>query len=267
MKKTSCFILLLVFCFALVACDNSFDTTLLDGIWTEEFADSDNNVSLKTLKDAKVFYDGEYVDVSTKLNKRKDVKYEFMTSNSFRFVNSPEEYAITLPSKNVEVDYSLSGYRVQLAFNDSVLTVSRENKSPYGGNASGWNTYMNEWLIRYIDNPDYLDDNNLSYTHPKVVTTTMISGYEIILYGIVINDNSKMIPITLIDNTMAMATATAIIYATSDVLMPWLLAYSSSKVIYIKRRNQTMLPMISAMARMVNHKIFCGVTRRILPNR
>ena len=190
MKKIASLILLLVFCFCLVACDNSFDTTLLDGIWTEEFTDSDNNVSLNTLKDAKVFYDGEYVDFSTKLNKRKDVKYEFITSNSFRFVNTPEEYAITLPSKNVEVDYSLSGYRVQLAFNDSVLTVSRENKSPYGGNASGWNTYMNEWLIRYIDNPDYLDDNNLSYTHPKVISTTMISGYEIILYGIVINDNA-----------------------------------------------------------------------------
>lgn len=192
MKKIVCLIMLLAFGFVLTACDEKFDVTVLDGVWNEEFADSKNGVELNKLEGAKLFYDGEYVDFSTQLNKRKDVKYEFNTSNAFRFVNTPDEYAITIPSKNVVVDYSLSGYRVQLSFDESVLTVSHETKSPYGGNASGWHTYLNEWVIRYIDNPDYLDDNNLSYTRDKIVSTTILSNYEIILYSIVINDNKEI---------------------------------------------------------------------------
>ena len=67
---------------------------------------------------------------------------------------------------------------------------------------------------------------------PKILPTTammadrgVISRKSLVIafaitVGMVISDSSRMIPITLIDSTMAMAMTIAIMYAISVVLMP-----------------------------------------------
>lgn len=159
-------------------------------IWNEEYQDEQNLFTLDTITSAKLFYKGEYVSLDTQVSKRKDVKYEFYTDNETRLVNSPEKYAITIPSSNVEFDYSLGKYRVQVGFDDSLLTISHETSNPYGSNPNSWNTYLNEWVNRYINNPIYLENNNLKYSKDVVTSTTILNGYEVNTYSIMIDDNN-----------------------------------------------------------------------------
>lgn len=171
---------------------NLIDDTKFDQIWNEEYQDINFNFNNDTVQSSKLFYEGEYVSLDTKVSKRKDSKKEFYTDNSLRFVNTPNKYAITLPSKDVKIDYSIANYHIQFEFNDSILTISHETSSPYGSNINGWNTYLNEWLNRYVNNQKYLLDNNLSYLEDPVTTTKIIDGYEVITYSIYINDSSMI---------------------------------------------------------------------------
>ena len=197
MKKLAILFLILVFSFLLMACNEKTatdeviptktDETDYGLIWDEEYQDSDASFNDDTLKTAKLFYEGKYVSLDTNISKRKDSKKEFYTEDSLRFVNTPDKYAITLP-KDTKVDYSIAKYRMQFSFNDSVLTVTHEKSNPYGSNASGWQTYLTEWVNRYIDNPKYLKDNDLSYTEKTSISTDLLDGYEVITYSIRIND-------------------------------------------------------------------------------
>ena len=118
-----------------------------------------------------------------------EYEYIFYTDEVLRFVNSPDEYMLTIPSKEVEIDYSLGAYRLQFEFDDSLLTVSHETSNPYGGNLNGWLTYLNEWVNRYIANHKYLKDNDLEYTRESVTSTEFLDGYELIRYSIFIKDS------------------------------------------------------------------------------
>lgn len=189
--------------FSLVSCNtttssstssssSSKDVATAQDIWSEEYQDEDKLFTLDSISSAKLFYKGEYVNLDTKVSKRKDVKYEFYTGKEIRFVNSPEKYAITIPAKEAKFDYSLSKYRVQVGFNDSLLTISHETSNPYGSNPNSWNTYLTEWVNRYIDNPIYLEDNNLKYTRDTSTSTTILDGFEVITYSIMIDDNSQI---------------------------------------------------------------------------
>ncbi len=161
-------------------------------IWNEEFQDEQNLFNLDTITSAKLFYKGEYVNLNTKVSKRKDVKYEFYTNKEIRLVNSPEKYAITIPAKDANFDYSLGKYRVQVEFDDSLLTISHETSNPYGSNPNSWNTYLTEWVNRYVNNPIYLEDNNLKYTRDVSISTTILNDYEVTTYSIMIDDNSNI---------------------------------------------------------------------------
>lgn len=167
------------------------DDTKFKSIWNEEYQDAEANFTEKTVKSSKLFYDGEYVSLDTNISKRKDHKKEFYTDDYLRFVNTPDEYALTLP-QDTKIDYSIAKYRVQFAFSDALLTVSHETSNPYGSNISGWQTYLNEWVNRYINNPKYLQDNNLSYTKKTTSSLDLIEGYEVITYSIYINDNKHI---------------------------------------------------------------------------
>ena len=168
------------------------DETKYELIWDEEYQDSKSSFNSNTIKRSKLFYDGEYVSLDTKVSKRKDNKKEFYTDNSLRFVNTPDGYAVTIPSKDVDIDYSIADYRVQFGFNESVLTLTHEKSNPYGNNVSGWKTYYNEWVNRYINNPKYLEDNNLSYTEEVSSTEELLDGYVVDTYSIRINDADKI---------------------------------------------------------------------------
>ena len=200
-------VVLVLFSFSLVSCifgtdkeDGEMDDTsgkvteeeALENLWKEEYNDVENNVSLEKIKTSKLFYNGEYVPLDTNVSKRKDMKYELYTNDALRFINTPDEYVITIPSSKVDVDYSIAKYRLQFKFDDSVLTVSHETSNPYGGNKNGWLTYLNEWVNRYIANPKYLFDNNLEYSRESVVNDGLLEGYEIIRYSIFIKDSDNI---------------------------------------------------------------------------
>ena len=161
-------------------------------IWQDGFADETNDINSESIKKAKLFYNGDYVSFDKKLNNRKDIKYEFYTEDALRLVNSASKYAITIPTTEVAIDYSLSDYRVQLDFLGTRLFVSYENSSPYTNNISGWNIYLTEWLNRYISNPTYLSDNNLEYSREVISSQTILDGYEVNTYSIKINDNENI---------------------------------------------------------------------------
>ena len=202
MKKIMISLMLILFTFSLFGCnfnkeDEDMNNSLNDNnqeasfknIWSDDYADIQNSVNTNTIKSSKLFYNGEYVPLDTKVSKRKDMKYEFYTDEVLRFVNSPDEYMLTIPSKEVEIDYSLGAYRLQFEFDDSLLTVSHETSNPYGGNLNGWLTYLNEWVNRYIANHKYLKDNDLEYTRESVTSTEFLDGYELIRYSIFIKDS------------------------------------------------------------------------------
>ena len=162
-------------------------------VWENEFEDSLNNINIESLDQAKVFYDGQYLeDFDFEFNKKKDIKLEFVSNNHTRFVNQPNKYTITFPSKNVEFDYSISNYRISATYNNSITTISHETSNPYNNNKSGWETYYNEWVVRYIDNPLYLQNNNLEYTDEPTTYTDLLEGYEINTFSILINDNENI---------------------------------------------------------------------------
>ena len=202
-------LLVFIMSFSMVSCDTNTSTSSdfpstsstpstseeevsVDNLWNEEYQDESNLFAEKDIKSTKLFYKGEYVDLNTQVSKRKDVKYEFYSEDSMRLVNSPEKYAVTIPSENVEIDYSLGKYRVQVGFDDSMLTITHETSNPYGTNSSSWHTYLNEWVNRYVDNPKYLEDNNLKYTRDVITSTSILEGYEVITYSILINDNQNV---------------------------------------------------------------------------
>ena len=133
-------------------------TTYKD-LFDTSYEDNQNNVSKETITSGKLFYDDSQTeDYSLELSKNKDIKYEFYTENNMRFINSSEGFAVTFNATEVDFDYSLSQYRVQAKFNDSILTMTHESSSPYGNTKKGWETYRDEWLIRYLVNPDFLED-------------------------------------------------------------------------------------------------------------
>ena len=161
-------------------------------VYLDTYDDKTNNINESTIKGSKVFYGGEYIsDYSIEFSKSKDIKYEFVSDTHTRFVNSSDGYVITLPSNEISFDYSLSQYRIQSKYSDSILTVSYEHSSPYGESKSGWETYLNEWLIRYINNPKFLEDNNLSYVY-QVEKYVRNDKIEIQTFSIVINDNRNI---------------------------------------------------------------------------
>ena len=165
------------------------DTTYFS-YWNQEYEDS--NISYNDLVNARVFYGGEYLNKVETLKKRVDIKYEFYTKDSLRFVNSSDGYVITIPNNEVNIDYSLSDYRLQFSYLDTVLTASFEDESPYGNDKFGWEIYLTEWLDRYIRNNKYLEQNNLSYVNDPIDSYEILDGYQVIKYSILINDNNEI---------------------------------------------------------------------------
>lgn len=190
MKKIILLLLCIMSFISLTGC--STKDKFID-FWSDEYVDTLNSFSKQSVNETKVFYDGIYLEESVdKLSKKNDVKYEFVSDDKLRFVNSSDGYAITFPSKDVEMDYSLSKYRVQAKYNDTILTISYEHSNPYGNSKISWFTYKTEWITRYIGNEKYLEDNNLEYSSSVITSTDIINGYEVITYPIHIKDSKDV---------------------------------------------------------------------------
>ena len=115
-----------------------------------------------------------------------DAKYLFYSDDTMRFVDRSAGYAINLKTdKTFEGDFSLGAYRSKLYNDETTLTITKETKNPY----KSWSTYRDEWLIRYINNEEYLIDNNLSYSDDVVFeSTSILKDYCVSIFPIVINN-------------------------------------------------------------------------------
>ena len=167
------------------------------------------------VKSAKVFVNGDYKSSFTELGSRQDIKLELTGKSSTRLVQVSSGTAFTLPATGVTADYTISQYRTQYFFGDSILTYSAENSNPYASQKEGWYIYVNEWLIRHLINPEYLKNQNLtllkeldfevtpvgtngtsdgvrSYPTAKNGNLTRREGYEIYRFDILIADGANI---------------------------------------------------------------------------
>ncbi len=151
--------------------DNPHAKDLIDAAWLDSYEDSKNGFASKdNVKKVDTYVDNKLI-TEPELLTNKDVKHVFYGSKNARIVSMADGYAFTFPSnKTINVDASLSKLRTKYLTSDGVLTVTFEDQNPYGntketpnGTLNGWNTYLNEWLKRFIDSPRFILDNNLAY--------------------------------------------------------------------------------------------------------
>ena len=116
-----------------------------------------------------------------------DLKYIFYNNDYLRFVNRSDGYALNLKTNTtVNGDFSVAKYRSKIYNRDFTLTVSKENVKP---EAYTWQTYRDEWLLRYINNPEYLNDNNLKYLYDVVFENNdILAGFNVSMFSIQILD-------------------------------------------------------------------------------
>ncbi len=161
-------------------------------IWKSTYNDSTNAIVSSTVKNVEYYYNNRLISDFSAPATGADVKQIFYTANKARVVNLSDGYVMTLPSTSFEADYSLSELRSRYVADDFVLNVSHENQNPYGNTAGGWNTYLTEWVERYIVDDSYLSRNGLSRVRATATSTSKLAGYTVKQYDIVINDNENI---------------------------------------------------------------------------
>ena len=152
--------------------------------------DTDETEGLATLTGVELYENGART-TNTTVSSSKDTKKIYNTTLYRRVVNYADGYQFDVPFDWQE-DFSLAALRTRYTSDHYTLNVSYEDQNPYGNTASSWNTYLTEWLNRYIGSSSYLSANNLSYTRTPITSTTMLSGYTVMQYDIVINDNANI---------------------------------------------------------------------------
>ena len=166
-------------------------------VWNDEFADSATGFGdASDVYKLSAYMNGE---PETDLSKLPlgDTRYLFTGESSTRAVVLSEGYAVTLPGNDVSADFSLgklrSKYSGSLDGKNYVLTLTYENKNPYGANEHGLiETYYKEWLTLYLESVDFLAANAIRRTRQCGVTTELLEGFTVNYYDMVINVNSKI---------------------------------------------------------------------------
>lgn len=167
-------------------------------IWDDTLNDETHGFAhLNDIASASYLRNGELLSTfPDDLRAVNDNKFEFYNTrrSHVRYVDKSNGYAMTFPLSNnkFDVDYTLAKYRLQVNIADSVINMSME-KNAYSGDPTGYNIYVGEWFDRYINNPEYLKDNNLSYFAPTLYRTLdILPGFEVTIWNILINDSSKL---------------------------------------------------------------------------
>ncbi len=145
---------------------------------------------LSTLTGMELYVNGARTNASS-ITTANDNKKIYDTRLYRRVVNYTDGYQLDMPFDWQE-DYSLAALRTRYTNDHYNLTVSFENKNPYGNTASSWNTYLTEWLNRYIADSSFLSANDLSYMRNPVTSTALVSGFEVMQYDIVINNKGAI---------------------------------------------------------------------------
>lgn len=159
-------------------------------VWKDEYSDG----AIKSANDVyalKAFKDGNSTDDYKSLPSG-DTRFIFEGKESSRAVVLPEGYALTLPGNGITPDFSLGALRSKYEGSNYVLTVSYENKNPYGANPNGWKTYYDEWLARYFVNNEFLMANSIRRTRQYGETKDLLKGYVVNYFDFRINVASKM---------------------------------------------------------------------------
>ncbi len=156
-------------------------------IWNDDYADAGAGLdSAQDIFDAKYYFDGGVISNYAQDPSAGDAKYIFNGENASRFVNVADGYMMTLPYPDVSGDFSLSENRCKLTGGDAVIAISKEDQSPYGNTAEGWNIYLTEWLNIRIADLNFLAANNIMRTTQSKTHTDLIDGYEVIEYDMFI---------------------------------------------------------------------------------
>ena len=157
--------------------------------WNDSFANASFNGA------SNIVYEETYKDnilQSGKVNilENDDVKHIFYDNDSARFVSNADGYAFTIPTSTTLIgDFSVGAYRSKLYNEDFTLSISYEHSNPY----NNWATYREEWLYRYLDNENYYLQNDLTTTQfPIVSDTTILDGYIIDRYDVMINNPMRI---------------------------------------------------------------------------
>lgn len=155
--------------------------------------------SAEDVKGGRFNINNAYKKTYTEVNSRHDIKLELLGQSKTRIVHASLGYTFTLPTTEYEIDYSISHYRTQYTFGDSVLTTSLNTQNPYTSNSNPWYIYCGEWLINHVNNDTYLANNGLERINGTTrYDFTMANahgdlevkpGYDVYRYDIKINDN------------------------------------------------------------------------------
>ena len=158
-----------------------------DKIYTDNYGFLQTNFA----SDETTYVNNKVVEGAVTVGENDDVKHIFYNFEGYaRFVSRADGYAFTIPTDTtLEADFTLGKYKSKLYNEDFTLSISYEHGNTY----NNWNTYRQEWLFGYLDKDDYLKANNLELTRPrKVNDTSIMRGYTIDQYDIVIKDNLQI---------------------------------------------------------------------------
>ncbi len=150
-----------------------------------ELVSASETDGLTSLTGLELYQNGDRT-TAISMNTYADNKKIYHTQNGKRVINYADGYRIDLPF-DFEPDYSLSALRSRYESDNAVLTVSKEEESPYGNTLDGWNTYLTEWLNRYVGDESFLNQNYIRYTREPIVSETMLPGYTVMTYDMAID--------------------------------------------------------------------------------
>ena len=173
---------------------------LIQNMYLPIWNDNSSNLTVDDFTYAELYVDKQREeDLSKKVYKTNQLDYLFYGKEMARVVNRADGYAITLPTTQViKPNLKFSKYRSQYSTKNYTLTVSRENSNTY----NNWKTYHDEWLTRYLISDGsatskrniqtFFKENKLSYTRESFISSSMISGYDVELISIVIDENENI---------------------------------------------------------------------------
>ncbi len=171
----------------------------------DQIKDIDNGfTSASDLTGARFNVNGEYVGMFKTVQRSKDSKLELYNKDSVRIVNLSGGVAYTLPTTEIEVDYTIAKYRTTIAFEDSILNASVESGNPYGNLPNPWQTYGDEWLLRRLMSNEYYKNQNLTLIKGTECTfnvsnrehaygdTTVKQGFDVYRFDVKIEDSENI---------------------------------------------------------------------------
>lgn len=171
----------------------------------DAFKDAKNGFTSTTdLTGARYLVNGKYVGEFLKTNSRSDMKLELYNKKNVRIVNLSGGVAYTLPSTQIDVDYTIAKYRTVITFDDSILSSSVESSNPYTSNTTPWAIYGDEWLLRHLMNDAYYENQNLTLLYGTECNfstsakehnygdTTTKPGFDIYRFDVKIEDSEKV---------------------------------------------------------------------------